>query len=52
MSFKCYLCQKTFSSRKQLLTHERTKHKNNKTIPHLYLLHQPTFEQLDLNDSQ
>ncbi|PKY33488.1 hypothetical protein RhiirB3_452427 [Rhizophagus irregularis] len=46
MSFKCYLCQKTFSSRKQLLTHERTKHKNNKTIPHLHLLHQPTFEQL------
>ncbi|GET56407.1 hypothetical protein GLOIN_2v1475986 [Rhizophagus irregularis DAOM 181602=DAOM 197198] len=46
MSFKCYLCQKTFSSRKQLLTHERTKHKNNKTIPHLHSLHQPTFEQL------
>ena len=46
ISFKCYLCQKTFSLRKQLLTHERTKHKNNKTIPHLHLLHQPTFEQL------
>jgi hypothetical protein len=34
------------SSRKQLLSHERTKHKNNKTIPHLHLLIQPSFEQL------
>lgn len=44
--FRCCLCQETFLSRKQLLTHERTKHKNNKTIPHLHLLLQPSFEQL------
>jgi len=44
--FKCCLCQKIFSSRKQLLTHERTKHRNNKIIPHLHLLFRPTFEQL------
>ncbi len=46
MTHKCYLCQKTFFSRKHLLTHERTKHRNNKTIPHLNLLLQPSFEQL------
>jgi hypothetical protein len=44
----CSLCQKTFSLRKQLLTHERNKHKNNKTIPHLHLLLRPSFEQLTL----
>lgn len=42
----CSLCQETFSLRKQLLTHERTKHRNNKTVPHLHLLIQPSFEQL------
>ena len=46
MTLRCYLCQETFSSRKHLLTHERTKHRNNKTIPHLHLLLQPSFEQL------
>src|SRR2546429_9371503 len=43
---RCYLCKEAFFSRKQLLTHERTKHRNNKTIPHLHLLLQPSFEQL------
>ena len=46
MTFNCCLCQETFSLRKQLLTHERTKHRNNKIIPHLHLLLQPSFEQL------
>ncbi|RHZ63502.1 hypothetical protein Glove_329g10 [Diversispora epigaea] len=46
MTFQCYLCQTILTSRKQLLSHERTKHKNNKTIPHLHLLIQPSFEQL------
>ena len=46
MAFKCSICQEAFSLRKQLLTHERTKHRNNKTIPHLQLLLQPSFEQL------
>ncbi|RHZ88189.1 hypothetical protein Glove_26g203 [Diversispora epigaea] len=46
MAFQCYLCQTILSSRKQLLSHERTEHKNNKTIPHLHLLIQPSSEQL------
>jgi hypothetical protein len=46
MAFKCYLCQKKFSLQKQLLSHERTKHRNNKTIPHQHLLFQPSLEQL------
>src|SRR6266496_2441904 len=43
---KCCLCQETLPSRKQLLIHERTKHRNNKTIPHHSLLFQPSSEQL------
>jgi len=46
MAFKCCICQETFSLRKILITHERTKHRNNKTIPHLHLLLQPSYEQL------
>ncbi|GBB90490.1 hypothetical protein RclHR1_17480003 [Rhizophagus clarus] len=46
MTLRCCLCQETFISRKLLLTHERTKHRNNKTIPHLPLLLRPSFEQL------
>jgi len=46
MAFQCCLCQAIVSSRKQLLSHERIKHKNNKTIPHLYLLILPSLEQL------
>ncbi|GBB89609.1 hypothetical protein RclHR1_16340005 [Rhizophagus clarus] len=46
MTFKCCLCQKIFSLRKQLLSHERVKHRNNKTIPHRHLLSQPSVEQL------
>ena len=46
MALICFLCQKTLSSREQLLSHERTKHRNNKTIPHLHLLSRPSFEQL------
>ncbi|GET65429.1 hypothetical protein GLOIN_2v1524369 [Rhizophagus irregularis DAOM 181602=DAOM 197198] len=46
MTLRCCLCQETFISRKLLLTHERTKHRNNKTIPHFHLLLRPSFEQL------
>jgi hypothetical protein len=46
MTLRCYLCQETFSSRKHLLAHKRTKHRNNKTIPHFHLLIRPSFEQL------
>ncbi|PKC52693.1 hypothetical protein RhiirA1_480917 [Rhizophagus irregularis] len=46
MTLRCCLCQETFISRKLLLTHERTKHRNNKTIPHFHLLLWPSFKQL------
>src|SRR5215469_12881141 len=46
MTLRCCLCQEDFLSQKQLLVHERTKHRNNKTIPHLHLFLQPSFEQL------
>ena len=46
MTLKCCLCQEAFYSQKQLLTHERKRHRNNKTIPHLHLLTQPSSEQL------
>ncbi|GET56260.1 hypothetical protein GLOIN_2v1842188 [Rhizophagus irregularis DAOM 181602=DAOM 197198] len=46
MTLRCCLCQETFISRKLLLTHERTKHRNNKTIPHFHLLLRPSFKQL------
>ncbi|RIB04827.1 hypothetical protein C2G38_2221302 [Gigaspora rosea] len=34
MDNKCQLCQELFSSRKELVAHERIRHQNNKTIPH------------------
>ena len=46
MTVRCYICQETFSLQKQLLTHERNKHRNNKIMPHLHLLLQPSYEQL------
>ncbi|CAB5202424.1 unnamed protein product [Rhizophagus irregularis] len=46
MTLRYCLCQETFISQKLLLTHERTKHRNNKTIPHFHLLLRPSFEQL------
>ncbi|GBB86562.1 hypothetical protein RclHR1_00130003 [Rhizophagus clarus] len=36
----------TLRTYKQLLSHERGKHRNNKTIPHRHLLSQPSVEQL------
>ncbi|CAG8663301.1 2929_t:CDS:2, partial [Scutellospora calospora] len=33
-------------SRKELVTHERIRHRNNKTIPHCKLLIQPPLEQV------
>ncbi|CAG8837216.1 15708_t:CDS:1, partial [Cetraspora pellucida] len=35
-----------FMIHQKLLAHERSKHANNKMIPHFYLLSQPTSEQL------
>ncbi|RIB08516.1 hypothetical protein C2G38_2251967 [Gigaspora rosea] len=46
MTSKCQLCQESFSTRKELVIHERTRHRNNKIIPHRYLLIQPPFEQI------
>jgi len=43
-SHKCSLCQKNFSSRNKLLTHERNKHRNNKVISHHTSLILPSFE--------
>ncbi|CAG8781713.1 34977_t:CDS:2 [Racocetra persica] len=46
MASKCQLCQAIFPSRKELVAHERIKHRNNKTIPHCKLLIQPPLEQV------
>src|SRR5260364_429216 len=46
MTSKCQLCQESFFTRKELVIHERTRHRNNKIIPHCYLLIQPPFEQI------
>ncbi|CAG8743382.1 hypothetical protein C2G38_2228945 [Gigaspora rosea] len=43
---KCLLCGESFASRKEHLTHERTKHKNNKIIPQRYLFPQPSLSQI------
>src|SRR5437868_3168903 len=45
-SICCKLCFKAFMTYQKLLTHERNKHLYNKTIPHLYLLSQPSLEQV------
>ncbi|RIB20461.1 hypothetical protein C2G38_2179191 [Gigaspora rosea] len=46
MDNKCQLCQEFFSSRKELVAHERIRHRNNKTIPHRKLLTQPPLDQV------
>ena len=46
MANKCQLCKEIFPSRKKLVIHERVKHRNNKIIPHRYLLIQPPLEQI------
>src|SRR5260364_31421 len=46
MDNKCQLCQELFSSRKELVAHERIRHRNNKTIPHRKLLTQPSLDQV------
>ncbi|RIB07550.1 hypothetical protein C2G38_2052817 [Gigaspora rosea] len=46
MASECQLCQEIFSSRKDLVTHERIKHRNNKIIPHRKTLLQPPLEQV------
>ena len=42
----CFLCIKTYNTKKQLQNHERNKHKNNKIIPHHHILCQPSDETL------
>ncbi|CAG8678270.1 6494_t:CDS:2 [Cetraspora pellucida] len=46
MANNCQLCNEIFSSRKKLVIHERIRHRNNKIIPHRYLLTQPPLEQI------
>ena len=41
---ECPLCQQKFQTRNKLLTHERSKHRNNKVIPHRTSLFLPSFE--------
>src|SRR4051794_26395659 len=45
-TFPCLLCSKIYDARKKLQSHERTKHKNNKLIPHRHILCQPSDETL------
>jgi hypothetical protein len=45
-SICCKLCFKAFITYQKLLTHERSKHLHNKTIPHFHLLSQPPLEQM------
>ncbi|CAG8616486.1 5425_t:CDS:2, partial [Gigaspora rosea] len=45
MDNKYQLCQELFSSRKELVAHERIRHRNNKTIPYRKLLTQPPLDQ-------
>ncbi|RIB15972.1 hypothetical protein C2G38_2191174 [Gigaspora rosea] len=46
MASKCQLCRENLSSRKELVTHERVRHRNNKTIPHCKLLNKPPLDQV------
>ncbi|RIB17825.1 hypothetical protein C2G38_2186300 [Gigaspora rosea] len=46
MASKCQLCQENLPSQKELVTYERIRHRNNKTIPHRKLLIQPPLEQV------
>ena len=45
-TFPCLLCSKIYDTKKKLQNHERTKHKNNKLIPHRHILCQPSDETL------
>ncbi|RHZ87230.1 hypothetical protein Glove_38g54 [Diversispora epigaea] len=43
-TFPCLLCSKIYDTKKKLQSHERTKHKNNKSIPHYHILDKPSEE--------
>ncbi|RHZ79327.1 hypothetical protein Glove_149g100 [Diversispora epigaea] len=43
-TFPCLLCSKIYDTKKKLQNHERTKHKNNKSIPHYHILDKPSEE--------
>ena len=45
-AFSCLLCSKSYDTRKKLQSHERSKHKNNKLIPHRHILCMPSEETL------
>ena len=42
----CFLCIKTYNTKKQLQNHKRNKYKNTKIIPHRHILCQPSDETL------
>ncbi|PKC67847.1 hypothetical protein RhiirA1_457938 [Rhizophagus irregularis] len=42
----CKLCFKAFTSYQKLLAHKRSKHRNNKIVPHFYSLVQPSSNQM------
>ncbi|RIB19616.1 hypothetical protein C2G38_2181336 [Gigaspora rosea] len=46
MTSRCQHCQEIFFTRKELVIHEKLKHRNNKIIPHRYLLTQPSLKQI------
>ena len=46
MASVCKLCFKVFTNYQKLLAHERSKHRNNKIIPHFYSLVQPSSDQM------
>jgi hypothetical protein len=43
-SYECSLCHQKFSSKNILLKHEKSKHRNNKVIPHRTSLFLPSLE--------
>jgi hypothetical protein len=45
-TFPCLLCSKIYDTKKKLQSYVRTKHKNNKLIPHRHILYQPSDETL------
>jgi hypothetical protein len=45
-TFFCLLCFKIYDTRKKLQSHEWSKHKNNKLIPHRHVLCQPSDKTL------
>ncbi len=45
-TYLCLLCTKIYNTKKKLQSHERSRYKNNKFIPHHHILYQPSDETL------